>query len=133
MTDYNEFPDIEAVVSGWLRDGNISGIGTRWYSSIPGTPTYPLGRIQRVGGLPAVRQYLDAANIQVEVWGESKSEARDIAAAARVRLLRLTGQSVTDPVIAFVSAVEDALGLSWRPDPETGKDRYLFSVIVFAR
>lgn len=132
-TDFHELPDVEAVARQWLSDGALAVIGTRWYSSVPSTPTYPLGTVKRIGGIPAIRQALDAGNIQVEVWGTSKSEARDIAAAARVRLLRLEGKSVTTPVAAFVSAVDDSLGLTWQPDPDTGRDRYLFSVLVYAR
>lgn len=133
MTDFGTFPDMEAVVSGWLRGKNIAIIGTRWYSSVPADPDFPLGVVKRIGGSPAVRRYLDAANIQIDVWGRSKSEARDIAAAARTALMQLEGQSVTSPVKAFVSGVEDALGLTWQPDPDTGRDRYLFSVIVYGR
>jgi hypothetical protein len=37
------------------------------------------------------------------------------------------------PVSAFISGVEDSLGLTWQPDPSTGRDRYIFGVSIYAR
>lgn len=127
------FPDLEAVASGALRAANITDIGNRWYSSVPADPVFPLGTIQRVGGIPAVREYMDAANIQIDVWGDTKAKARTIAAAARTVLINLTGTTVTSPVNAWISSVEDSLGLTWQPDPLTGRDRYLFGVTIYGR
>lgn len=133
MTTILEAPDMEAVAAVTIRTAAISGLGTRVYSSIPTNPTWPLVTVQRIGGIPAVREYLDTANLQVDVWGNSKSEARDIAARARVVLLSIAGTLVTTPVRAWISAVEDALGLSWQPDPITGRDRYIFGVLMYGR
>jgi len=127
------FPDVEAIVAQTLRDAGIAALGTRVYSSIPKRPTYPLVVVQRTGGLPAVRRYLDSGTVQVEVWGTSKSEAHDIAQQARVELLDLEGTAVTDPVAAFITAVDDAVGLTWDPDTLTARDRYFFAVAIFAR
>lgn len=132
MTDYQDFPDVEAVVAKAIRDA-ATGAGTRVYSSVPKTPTYPLVTVSRQGGQPAVRRYLDAAEIEIYVWGTSKSEARDIADAARRAVLDLEGTAVTDPVSAFVSGVEDSRGLTWDPDQTTGRDRYFFTMSVYAR
>lgn len=130
---YAALPDAEAVVGWWLRSKSIAS--GRVYSSVPTTPTYPLVVVQRIGGQPAVRQKLDKARIQLAVWGNSKSEARDLADAARLALLDLEGKSVLiangAPVDAFVTAVDDDLGLFWIPDPVTDKDRYMFGVAVF--
>lgn len=130
---FNTFPDLEAVVRKHLADANILGIGSRWYSSVPKEPEWPLGTVQRVGGLPAVRQYLDAASIQVDVWGQNKSEAFDIAAQARSTVFGLEGTSISDPVDAWISGVDDVLGLTFVPDQLTGRDRYLFGVAVYGR
>lgn len=133
VTEFRVFPDIEAIVGKALRDANISGIGTRWYSSVPNTPVYPIGVVQRLGGNPPVRPYLDAGVIQIEVWGTSKAEARDIAARARIAILELEGTAVMFPEAAFVTGVDDSRGLTWQPDELTGRDRYLFNMEVFAR
>ena len=34
----------------------------------------------------------------------------------------------TSPVTAYVSGVQDSLGLTWLPDASTGRDRYTFAV-----
>ena len=136
------FPDIEAIVSIGLRQAgipNLAGV----YSSIPAkNPTFPLIVIRRVGGFPAVRQYLDQARIQVDVWGgakgdgpgqPTKSDIMDIAALARKTVMELEGTTIHEPVDAFVAAVNDGSGLYWLPDPHTGRDRYTFARLVYAR
>jgi len=138
--DFPVFPDAEAVVSGWLRS-HVTDLNLRVYSSIPKKPTYPLATVWRIGGTPVIRQYLDCARIDVSIWGGaggdvipvSKSEIADIAAECRATLMDLEGEIVHDPVDAFVSGVDDALGLTWLPDPVTGRDRYIFSVLVYLR
>jgi len=124
------FPDVEAIVAAQLRGAELA-VGDRVYTEVPEDPTYPLVTVSRVGGLPAIRRYLDAAEVQIDVWGTSKAEARDIADAARVACHDMEGNAFTDPVTAWVSAVEDATGLFWVPDPLTGRDRYLFGVRVY--
>lgn len=124
MSGYDVFPDSEAIVGTWLRDGGLA-VGQRVYSSIPKTPTFPLITLRRIGGLPAEKHRLDRPMIQVDVWGTSKSEAQDIAQEARTRLHELEGQSVTGAVVAGVA---DTLGMSFIPDPPTARDRYIFGV-----
>lgn len=133
MTLILEAPDLEAIAAVALRNAAISGVGSRVYSSIPRDPTYPLITVTRIGGIPAVREYLDTASIQIDVWGGTKSEAHDIAARARVVLLTIAGTLITSPVRAWISAVEDSLGLSWLPDSVTGRDRYVFGVEMYGR
>lgn len=141
MTRFHELPDLEAVASVWLREGAIAGLENRVYSSIPADPDYPLVVVQRLGGIPAVRGYLDAARIQVDVWGGirtdgsaiTKSELLVIAQQSIARLLELEGVTMTTPVHVFVSGVEVSQGLSWMVDQSTGRDRYLFSVLIFGR
>ena len=141
MANFVALPDLEAVASVALRTAAISGLAGV-HSSIPAkNPIYPLIVVQRVGGTPAVRQYLDRARIQVDVWGGirkdgsavTKSDILDIAQEARVVLLDMEGQSIHEPVDVFVTAVEDALGLSWSPDPTSGRDRYVFAMWVYGR
>jgi hypothetical protein len=129
---HDVFPDLEAVARKKLADANITNLSTRVYSSVPGNPTYSLATVRRIGGIPVEKHRLDRANIQVDVWGTSKSVAQDIAQAARAALHDLEGTKVTDPVTAFVSSVQDSLGLTWLPDPQTGKDRYTFAVYMVA-
>lgn len=125
--------DIEAAAIEWMRGQGIAG--GRVYSKVPASPQFPLVSVQRIGGIPAVREYLDAANLQIDVWGNSKSEADDLATAARIALLGMEGKVVQVPNggQGWVSGVADSLGLTWLPDDETGRDRYLFSMVFYCR
>ena len=126
------FPDTEAIVSYWLR----TSLSARVYSSIPRDPVWPLITVKRIGGIPTVRQRLDRVNIQLEVWGNSKSEARDLADAARVAIYLLEPKVCTTgagfPVNATITGVEETLGLAWLPDPVTDRDRYITSFYIYA-
>lgn len=134
--EYATFPDSEALVATWLRQaGGV--IPARVYSSIPNTPTWPLLRVQRIGGLPKDRRWVDYPSLQVEVYGDTlKSQAHDIAAAARARCMAMQGLIFTteggDGADAEVKAVEDTLGLTWLPDPSytPARPRYLFGIAV---
>lgn len=133
MPKYDAFPDSEAI-SGWsLRQASIAG--GRVYSSVPHTPTFPLVILQRIGGVPVERHRIDGPRLQFTVWGNSKSEAHDIAQQARVVLHGMEGTNFTvaggAPVNIFVAGVEDDLGMFWSPDPPTGRDRYIFGVRLY--
>lgn len=121
------FPDTEAIASVALRNA-----GYRAGSSIPANPTYPLLVIKRIGGTPADKRALDRANLQIDVWGNSKSECRDLANAARIVLMSLEGTTSSD-FNGVVTCVEDNLGLFWLPDQETKRDRYIFGVSIYAK
>lgn len=133
MTDFETFPDAEAACGYAMR---LAGVASaRVYSSVPHTPTYPLVTFSRVGGVPRERHRLDRARIQVTAWGNTKSEAFDVANAARIALHRMEGTTLSTgsgaPVNAFVTGVEDDLGMFWSPDEETARDRYVFGVAVY--
>lgn len=125
-------PDVEAIVAYELR----TTLSARVYSSIPRDPVWPLITVKRIGGLPRDRARLDGPSLQIEVWGNSKAEARDLADAARVKLHAMEPKVCTTgagyPVNATITGVADTLGLTWLPDPVTNRDRYLFGVTVFA-
>lgn len=126
-------PDIEAAVVAQLRAANITNVGQRAYAKVPADAVFPLITVARIGGVPPVRPYLDAGNIQVDIWGDTKDRTLDIAQAARAACLEMEGQSyLVGTRGLFVTGTSDALGLTWLPDEETGRARYLFSVIVFA-
>lgn len=133
MAKVDAFPDAEALVSYELR----TQIPANVYSSLPRTTTLPLPLliIKRIGGTPPVRERLDRASIQVDSWGTTKSEARDLADAARVKLHAMEGKVMTTgagyPVNGVITGVTDVLGLVWVPDPPTDHDRYIFSVNVY--
>lgn len=131
MTTYDEFPDAEAFVAWAIRSASIAGLAGV-HSSIPKEPTWPLAIVGRIGGLPVERHRIDGPSIQVDVWGGSKSEAHDIAQAARTAVHSLEGGTygVTDtcPISITVTSVEDSLGMAFLPDPDTSRDRYVFGL-----
>jgi hypothetical protein len=122
-------PDAELLVVNRLRAAaDITAIvGTRVYTEIPATPTFPLLRINRVGGIPEIRQHLDVARIQIDAWATSKFQARRLAATAQAALHSLVGAHAE----GVVTAVEDDLGLTWSPDDATGTARYVFGCALW--
>ena len=124
------FPDAEAVASVALRNAAIAGLGSNVFSGSPKTPPSTYAVVQRLGGIPAERHHLDRARIQVDVWAASKDVAHDVAALCLQKLQDIEGTSVTGPA-AYVTGVELAQGLTWAPDPQTDKDRYIFSVYLY--
>ena len=133
---FDPFPDFEALAAQAIREVVDCGV----YSSIPKTPTYPLITVKRIGGIPAEMHRLDVANLQIDVWGTTKSEARDLADEARLALHGMEGRAFSegddsgasgDVGSGFICAVDDSLGLTWLPDPVTARDRYVFGCSVF--
>lgn len=129
MVDRSRFPDVEAMAARALREAGVCG--GRAYSSIPGNPTWPLAVVQRLGGVPPVPRRLDAARIQVDIYGNTKSEARAAADAARLALHRCEGTTFVSEM-GYVTGVEDEMGMTFLPDPVTKRDRYTFAVIMYA-
>jgi hypothetical protein len=119
-------PDIEAVVRIALDDA-----GLRAYSSLPANPQYPVVTIQRTGGLPAVKQLLDAAVIDFNTWADNKADARDLADEVRQVVYGLV-DTTNDEWECTVTEVEDTLGLTFQPDPSTNRDRYVFALRIYA-
>lgn len=127
---FDIFPDIEAMAGAIMRTAGVcSG---RVYPSVPKEPVYPLVVFRRFGGVPTDRHALDYGRIQVDVWGDTKVHAREQASLARLALLKAEGTTLV-ALNGFISSVEDELGLSFQPDPETGRDRYIFGVAITAR
>jgi hypothetical protein len=129
VTLFEEFPDCEAVIAYAIRNAGITDLDGA-YSSVPKDPPDNYVVVTRLGGQPLERHHLDQARIQLDCWAVSSTVAHDIAQAARVAVMALEGTTVHDPVDAFITAVDDALGLTFLPDPDTGKDRYVLSLLV---
>lgn len=128
MAKWESFPDTEAMCARAMRDAGICG--GRVYSSIPRNPTWPLATVKRLGGIPAIERRLDSVRIQVDVWGNNKSEARMWCDASRVALHEMEGSSFMVEG-GHVTGVEDELGMIYVQDPETARDRYIVGVRVY--
>jgi hypothetical protein len=130
MSEVSTLPDLEAVASTVLRGEDICE--GRVYSVIPNEPTYPLAIVERLGGVPAIREKLDRGRIQVSVYGaSSQSEAADEAEAAR-RALHGAEATVFGDLDAYVTAVADDMGLFRLTDPTSKRPTYKFTVLIYA-
>lgn len=131
MTAFRTFPDAEAMATAILRAADPT---IPVFTELPYNAEVPFRAVRRIGGTPQVRRALDTADIQVDVWHETKAEAHDAAVAARVALMEAEGTTVTyGDGSGFVSGVDDATGLAWLPDPDNGRERYTFTVRLFTR
>jgi hypothetical protein len=97
-------------------------------TAVPAGPTFPYLVVRRFGGIPPVRGHLDAARLQVDAWGRTKTEARYRAATAQAALLAMPQAAHAG---AVMTGVADDLGLTWQPDPEDAQPRYLFGVVTY--
>lgn len=123
-------PDAEQLAVDWLKaHTDIDAlVGNKIFTALPKDPTYPCLVIRRLGGVPAIREHLDRARLQIDAWGRTKYEARQAAAAAQAALHEMPPATHTQGV---VTAVEDDLGLTWSPDPVTDRPRYIVGVLVY--
>lgn len=81
-------PDPLLVVRAYLLevDEVADAVGTRILGRTGSTlPTRPFVRLDLLGGRPPAQERLDAARIQVHVFGESETEPACVAAAQTVR------------------------------------------------
>ena len=134
MTLVDVLPDVPKLTRAWLltQTDLTSLVGQRVTTRSPGPPiVYPYVTLQRIGGIPSIRQRLDTARIQVDCWAETEGTASRVARVARACLHLMEGYTTAE---AVVTAVEDDLGLSWLPDttrkPET--PRFIFGVAISA-
>jgi uncharacterized protein DUF3168 len=118
-------PDAELLTITWLQETDELAYATV-FTAIPPEPSLPIVRVLRVGGSPVIRQHLDVARIQVDVWSDTKQEAHDLARLAQAAIHEMGG--VHDEGV--VTAIEDGV-FAWNPDEPTGWAGYSFDVLVF--
>lgn len=124
------FPDIEAVLIGWLDDvldgyDVTSPVSTR----VPNPRPSRFIRIQRTGG-PRRTLVTDGAQVTVEVWDDNAPGA---AATARiVRAVLLAARNVTTPSGDLIYRVEEFSGPALLPDV-SGQPRYSWTVRLHVR
>lgn len=131
MTD--ALPDAELLTVTYLRQhaATVALVGSRVYTEIPASPTWPLAKIVRIGGPPVARGTLDVATIQCEVYADTKAAARQAAATIQAAFADAAG--FTDSG-AYIADTEPLSGLQWIPDPDLAdRPRYLFDTAVYTR
>lgn len=133
---FNIFPDAEQLAIEILY-ASVSDAGGPFESylpvdvgtELPSEPTYPAIVVSRVGGVPTERHRLDHANIQFDVWADTKPAAHDVAQIARAVLHRAEGKIFSTPS-CVLTGVEDAFGLAWQFDTVSNQPRYTFAVYL---
>jgi hypothetical protein len=126
-------PDVEALIIWWLDQAAIALGGV--HDEYPANPSYPFLVVARIGGKPKEPRWLDRASIQLDAYGETKEQARDLAATANASLLDLdetNGVIDTGDVSGVVTGVLIESALPWQPDDTTDTARYLSTVTVYA-
>lgn len=125
----------ELVIQGMLRpDFDIQDhFGTRVYVTVPPEPTYPLLRIQRVGGTLTTSQYvrLDRATVQYDVWADTRKAAW--RATDTVRSLLIASQGKAFPPHGWVDGITELIGPFYLGDPDSNRVRYTGEVQILVR
>lgn len=124
-------PDVELICVDYLKTvAEIQSLTSgRVYTQLPAEPTFPLVVLHRVAGSPAIQGHLEAARIQFDCWGRKKIEARQLAATVQAAMFE--AERATHP-LGVVTAVQEALGPLWLPDPARPTARYLLDLVVYA-
>lgn len=133
-------PDVVALTRNWLlRQPAVTDlVGQRVYTIIPRSPTFPLVVLQRTGGRPQKREWIDAAVIDVTCYADPNSVVIDpeeqaslITRTVRAAIHQAPGWHDAEGVI---TDVEDVLGMTWHPDTALDPPRpsFVFSVRITA-
>lgn len=125
----------ELLIQGLLRpDFDIQDhFGTRVYTTVPPNPTYPLLRVQRLGGTLTTSQHmgLDRARVQYDVWADTRKAAW--RAADTVRSLLISSQGKSFAPHGWVDGITETLGPFNLSDPDSKRVRYIGEVQILVR
>lgn len=120
--------DAEGAVRAWAR-ANAAIVaaftGGIYFGPPEGTPTFPLLRVQRVGGGPVAGDTpIDDAAISFLAWGSNKAQvaAAVMVLASEVESM-LCGTAMGSGAVGLGARV--TLGPVWSPDPDTDRPRYV--------
>jgi hypothetical protein len=127
-------PDAVLLVVRFLQAQTdvMALVGTRTYTKLPQSPTWPLVTVGRIGGIAHWPPWVDPARLLFKAWGDSsvnaESTTRTIAATVQAALQELPG--VHD--LGVVTGVVEDGGLQRLPDPTytPAREVQLFSATV---
>lgn len=123
-------PDIESLLVGVLKgDSEVQAIvGQRVATELPPKASFPFLALLLTGGNVFVEQHLTGTTVQVDAWGTSRAEARNLALVAQGVIHQIKG-TYTE---AVVSGVEDVIPVRRLYDGVAHRPRYMFEVRVYA-
>lgn len=81
--------DIERALVEWLP----AATGIEWYGDVPDPRPERFGTVERTGGPSGRDVVIDDPMVAIQVWGKSRSDAKDLALAVRDALPALAGHS----------------------------------------
>lgn len=82
-------PDIEQLVVGFLLDqSELASVDERIYTELPKEKVFPAVRVHQFNDAQATERtlWLMRYSLQIDVWGGTKNQARDIADTIRALL-----------------------------------------------
>lgn len=128
-------PNVEGLFIAFLKaDPDVAPmLGGRVYSSLPADKVWPAARVTRYAGAPVwqVPAELDRAELQLDVWADSKQVAWQVVATARAATAeRMPGVHALGQVTAV-----DLGQLAYDPDEtyDPALPRYVADLTVYAR
>lgn len=127
-------PDVELLVRNFLiaQPETVAITDTRWYSELPKTKAFPVGRVHQFNSLRSTTRarWLSTSVLQIEAYGGPKATAKLLAeTAAGVIEARLPGvhdEGVVTGVVTY--------GMRDEPDTEfaPAQPRWLFIAEITA-
>jgi len=117
--------DAELACIEILRDAITEPVHTR----LPEGVTYPCVRVQAIGGRTVVRSHMDAALIQLNVFGpaDAKADLRATTDAARAALDSADNVATSTGVVTGV----DTSPPIWTTSDEPGLAQYSLTVTLY--
>jgi hypothetical protein len=129
MTAPVRSPDVEAMLTGWLR---TELAGPKVVTDLPGNleDVLPVVQVIRIGG-GRVNRFLIRPRIDVDCFAATREQAADLANQVEHLLAAvLRGVAVTGGVFGDVDI---EAGASWRPDPNPRTRRYGVTASITVR
>lgn len=114
--------DVEAMIVGFLGARLSESVATK----VPADRPASFVRVWRTGGV-ATSRVLDRPMITVQAWAPNTVDAGALAGRCRDALFN------EYTAMPLVRGVEEISGLYFDPDPDSGVDRYTFTVQLSVR
>lgn len=118
-----EFPDVEAMCLTFAKTKTTATVGTKVKNPRPAR----YARIWRTGG-GALNRVLERAQVTI-TCGATGGSIEALAIAADLRHAFLNDSTE----MPLVRGVEEITGPYYDPDPDTGEDRYSFTIQLTVR
>lgn len=136
------FFEVEGPIRDWAKGNPTIApvVGSRVFFGVPtaynqqpanSSAVYPFLVLYRSGGAPKGGPTpIDLPRITFDCWGDTKSQAANLAASVVDACEQLHGAAMGS---LRAHTAEVVLGPFWQPDMESGKPRYIVDVVFVMR